>query len=225
MKDQLGIVFLHHNCDPVTENNLRSIREHNPGATIVTMSAGTPFPGGYTVEQTPLIRRLHSRLVRQSGDWLLCSWFTQRQEICDKWWVVEWDTFCTVSVREYYRLVWDYPFVASSVRLTYREPEWSWFQIFETKSPPPLPEDYRPYLMGAVPFCYLLSEPALAAICTMLLKHPLTAGNCELRFTTAANRCGYLPCGFSPPNDQITWITWKTLPPNPAIAHPIKHKV
>ena len=217
MSERLGILFLHHQVDAVVKEHLRRLRKHNPGATVVTMSSGKPLPNGYTLEPTPRLQWLHSLLVRRSSDQLVCSWFVQRKEVCDKWWIVEWDTFCAMPAREYYRPVWAFPFVASSVCLKYRETEWFWF-----KKAGPLPEDYAPFAMGAVPFLYLMSEPALQAVCRMLLENPIKAGNGELRFATAANRCGYAPCGYSPPNDQITWVNWTKLPPHPAIVHPVK---
>ncbi len=229
MNDRLGILFLHHHVDRVVTNNLRNIRLHNPDAVVATISAGTPLPGGYTLDSTPRLKQLHSALMKRSGDRLVCSWFLQRKEICDKWWIVEWDTFCNISARDYYRPVWNFPFVASSVRLPHREPEWDWFAKVKKNpwfgSAKKIPESYKPFVMGIVPFMSLLSEDALKATCTMLLENPLTTGNSELRFATAANRCGYVPCGYSPPDDQITWITWKTLPSKPTIVHPVKHFV
>ena len=217
MNDRLGILFLHHHVDRVVTNNLRNIRLHNPDAVVVTISAGTPLPGGYTIDPTPQLKWLHSALMQRSGDRLVCSWFLQRKEVCDKWWIVEWDTFCNMPFRDYYRPVWNFPFVASSVRLPHREPEWHWFAKAKK-----IPESYKPFMTGIVPFISLLSEDALKATCTMLLENPLVAGNSELRFATAASRCGYVPCGYSPPNDQITWINWKTLPDKPTIVHPVK---
>jgi len=55
-----------------------------------------------------------------------------------------------------------------------------------------------------------------------LIEDPIRVGNSELRMASAARRCGYAPCGFSPPDDQITWIKWETLPANPTIVHPFK---
>jgi hypothetical protein len=78
--------------------------------------------------------------------------------------------------------------------------------------------------MGALPFLYLVSEAALSATCTMLVDEPILTGNCELRYATAANRSGFAPCGFSPPNDQVTWIAWKQLPDYPTIVHPVKQR-
>ena len=229
MSETLGIVFLHHHIDQVVLNNLESVKRQNPGATIVTVSAGQALPGGYTLEATPELKRLHSLLPARSGDRVLCSWFLQRKEKCDKWWIIEWDIFCNTSARQYYAPVWHFPFVASSVRLAYRETEWGWFKSFTKKRrfkrPEKMPEGYAPYLMGAIPFLYLLSEAVLKATCTMLLEHPLQVGNAELRFVTAANRCGFPPCGFSVPNDQIGWIPLKTVSQEPIIFHPVKFLV
>ena len=221
MSEKLGILFLHHDLSAVAQNNLRSVRKENPGATVVTMSAGEAWPGGYSIEATPAIKVLHAVNTKRSSDWLVCSWFTQRREKCDKWWIIEWDVFCTVPVREYYAPVWHFPFVVSGVRYLYREPEWGWFSHRDK-----LPEEYWPYAMGAAPFLYLLDDEALGTICATHLKKPFTVGNGELRFTTVANKCGYPPCGYSPPEDYIGWLPWTEVPKHRrGIFHPVKYLV
>lgn len=217
MSEKLGILFLHHSVDPVVQNNLASIREQNPQAVIATMSAGECLPNGYNLEKTPELKLRHSAAPERSSDILVCSWFLQRKESCDKWWIVEWDTYCTMSAREYYDSVWRYPFVASSVALRHRQPEWYWFTKVKE-----MPEEYRHFAAGTSPFLYLLSEPALKATCEMLIRFPLAAGNGELRFATAANRCGYPACGFSPPDDQITWMAVTPVIDRRAVFHPVK---
>jgi hypothetical protein len=219
-KERLGIVMLHHRIDHVMLNNLRSVQVHNPDATIITISASEPLLGGYTLEATPELKRLHALDIKHSGDRLLCSWFMQRKEMCDKWWVIDWDVFCGISVRKYYEPVWHFPFVASSVCLPYRNPGWTWFKYVKS-----LPVGYQKFALGAVPCLYLLSENALSATCAKLLEENIIIGNSELRFATAANRCGFPPCGYSPPNDQITWMNWKSLARRQTISHPIKHYV
>jgi hypothetical protein len=220
MTEKLGILFLHHRSDKVVLNNLASIRRQNRGATVVTMSAGTPLNGGYSLQNTPELQARHSLTARRGSDWLVCSWYVQRREKCDKWWIVEWDTYCTMSAREYYRPVWDFPFVASSVRLINREPEWVWFLKRAD-----LPRELSSHATGAVPFLYLVSERALKRICTLLMKCSSAAGNGELRFATAANKCGFPPCAYSPPGDQITWMPWRRIARRKAIFHPVKYLV
>jgi hypothetical protein len=227
MIERLGILFLHHHVDHIVKNNLRSIQLHNPDVFLASISTGEPLPGGYTITPTPQLKWLHSTLHSRSSDRLVCSWYVQRRphEICDKWWIVEWDVFCNMAIRDYYRSVWDFPFVVPSVRLPHREPEWHWFGQMEKeakKEPQKMPAGYKPFMAGMVPFFCLISEAALKATCSMLLENPLGVGNGEFRFATAASRCGYPPCGFSPPNDQISCYPWKTLPKNPTIVHPVK---
>jgi hypothetical protein len=220
MAQTLGVLFLHHNSNSVALNNLRSARTMNPDAAIVTMSAGKPLRGGYTLNATPRLKELHAVNVNRSSDWLVCSWFIQRREKFKKWWIIEWDVFCGVSARDYYRPVWRFPFVASTVQLPYREPGWWWFSKIKD-----MPDRYRPYAMGAVPFLYLLSDSALTAICQTLIAEPFTEGNGELRFATVANKCGFPPCGYSPPNDQITWMNHSSLCRPRTISHAVKFHV
>ena len=222
MRERLGILFLHHDVNDIVLNNLQSIREHNPDAVIETISTGEALPNGYSIDFTPEVKARHSIMPKRSSDWIVCSWFLQRKEKCEKWWIVEWDTFCRTSVQNYYMPVWHFPFVASNVRLPYREPKWEWFRKLVD-----MPKEYLPYLIGAPPFLYLISDEALAAICSELLKKPLDFcfGNGELRFATIANKCGFAPCAYSPPNDQITWINWGTLSGVKTIFHPVKHYV
>jgi hypothetical protein len=227
MSDRLGIIFMHHALDAVTMNNFRSIQRQNPDAYFTSIGVNEALPGGYSLRGTPELKALHEQMPQKSSDRLLCSWHLQRrpEDACDKWWIAEWDVFCNVPVRDYYRPVWDFPLVASSTRLMNREPEWHWFKEVKSeveKAPKKLPSAYQPFLMGMVPFIFLASDATLKATCAMLLKEPIQAGNGEIRFATAANRCGYQACGFSPPNDQITWKLWSQLPANPAIVHPVK---
>jgi hypothetical protein len=220
MNHDLGILFLHHEINEVVRNNLLSIRRQNPCATIITTSAGEALPGGYSLDSTPKIRHLHSKNPRRSSDWLVCSWFVQRKETCKKWWIVEWDTFCNVPVCDYYNPVWSFPFVASNVRLRHREHAWWWFREVDE-----LPHEYKPFCLGAVPFLYLVDEFVLEQVCQALLSNPILVGNGEMRFATAANKCGFPPCGYSPPHDQITWINWEKPVREKAIYHPLKHYI
>jgi hypothetical protein len=125
-----------------------------------------------------------------------------------------------MSARDYYHPVWHFPFVVSGVRYLFREPEWAWFRHLHG-----LPAGWRPYAMGGVPFLYLIDEKVLEAICARYLKEPATAGNGELRFVTAANRCGYPPCGYSPAEDRVGWRPWLQVPNQRGLFHPVKHVV
>jgi hypothetical protein len=218
MAASLGILFLHHAINEVVLNNLSSIRRQNPQATLICMSAGKSLPNGYSLASTPALDKLHSLNPKKGSDWLVCSWFLQRNEICDKWWIVEWDTYSRMPVTEYYLPVWDFPFITSNVIRRFRQPQWPWFRDVKE-----MPRGYQKYAIGASPFLYLVSDFALKAICTSLIRKPFSIGNAELRFATVANKCGYTPCGYSPPHDQITWIPWNTVSDRKTIFHPVKH--
>jgi hypothetical protein len=220
MSHSLGIVYLHHDINDVVLNNLASIQRQNPKAIVDTISARAALPGGYALEATPEIKHLHAAKPSKSSDWLLCSWFLQRRERCRKWWIIEWDTYCAISAREYYDAVWDYPLVASSVRVRHRDSNYGWFSEVGK-----MPAEYQPYAMAIAPFCCLIDEEPLRAICETLLQQPFTAANGETRFATVANWLGWPPCGFSPPNDHIGWKPWVKLAPQRTIYHPVKHLV
>jgi hypothetical protein len=220
MASKLGVLFLHYHIDEVVRNNLASVRRENPEAVVATISTNREtFPNGYSVDDTPEIKKLHSIHPYFSSDWLICSWVAQRREKCEKWWIVEWDVYCRMSVRDYYKPVWHFPFVASSVKLRYRDPDWHWFGDMSK-----VPKEYRPYAMGASPVIYLMEDEALTATCQEMLRKPFDT-ICEFRFATMANACGYPPCGYSPPPDGITWLPWTRLPPDKRIFHPVKFLV
>ncbi len=184
------------------------------------MGAGPALPFGYSLQGTEDISRLHAALPTRSSDWLVCSWFVQRKEICDKWWIIEWDTFCNTSATDYYAPVWHFPFVVTTVIKKCREPNWYWFRDDHQ-----MPTESRPYLIGGVPFLYLIDDNALQTTCECLLRMRSIAGNGELRFATAANMCGFTPCAFSPPDDRISHISWEHVDDAKAIFHPVKHFV
>ena len=101
--ESLGVVFLHHRTDEVTANNLASFRDWNPHATIVTMGAEESFPGGYSIRDFPrFAEHWHHQISKpgmrgQSPDLLLYAWYQNRREHCDRWLVVEWDSFCAMK--------------------------------------------------------------------------------------------------------------------------------
>src|SRR6185369_14053219 len=96
MSEKLGILFLHHDINEVVLNNLASMRRHHPEAQIVTISSDEPLPGGYSFKATPELHELHAADPKMGADWLVCSWYAQRKEQCDRWWIVEWDVFCAM---------------------------------------------------------------------------------------------------------------------------------
>ena len=60
---ELAILFLHHDLDEVTLNNLESFRLRNPGVPIIPISGGKRMAGGIAPEDLPTFSRLHSRFA------------------------------------------------------------------------------------------------------------------------------------------------------------------
>jgi len=188
----VGIVFLHHQVDAITENNLKSFRDWNPEATIVTVSAGEPFPGGYSIRdlpQGPFWEEHNWKWKMQSriADVLLYSWYLNRREHCDRWVVVEWDAYCGMPVEKFFEHVWDFDLVAASTRWPHRDWEWFWFSTVKT-----LPDDLQPFALGLVPFCFLMmKDHVLSAVCDRVPWEHLGCCNAELRFGTLACAAGF----------------------------------
>ena len=223
--ESLGIVFLHHRVDEVTANNLQSFRDWNPHATIVTVSAEEPFPGGYSIRDFPRFKASWERqsckpgLRARSADLLLYAWYLHRREQCDRWLVVEWDAFCAMPVVDFFAATWEFDFVVPNVCWQTREPEWYWFQHIGS-----LPAGLQPFATGISPFCFLLARDAvLRAVCERVPWDCLGECNSDLRMGTLAYACGFVPVA----NPLSSWnITSQPLPETTPVDagmwHPVK---
>lgn len=223
--ERLGIVFLHHRTDEVTLNNLESFRRWNPDATIVTVSPTTALAGGYSIEQFADYKKIWDRhtasvhLRARSADLLLYGWYLNRKEECERWLVVEWDTYCTTKVEKFFEADWERDLVVSRVRWPLKDPGWYWW-----KSHASLPPDLHRFAAGTVPFsCILIKDAALTAIVEKVPWDQLGECNGELRFGTLANACGFPPIEVSSGKE---FIDWEPLAPTSKLVgglfHPVK---
>lgn len=195
VKNKLGIVFLHHRVDAVTLNNLQSFRRWNPDATIVTMSANESLPEGYSIQRMAgWVDRWRKQTAKpglraRSTDILVYAWYHNRLEDCEKWLLVEWDSYCACPVEEYFGMLMEKDLVASTVHLQEDGGNWSWFR--KSRS---LPEGIQSDAAGVVPFSLvLISDSTLSSMCKMLPCGDLGDGNGELRFASLARACGVTP--------------------------------
>lgn len=226
---EFGIIFLHHNVDEVTNNNLLSFRRHNPDAPIVAISSGEPFKGGFAMKDFHVLAGLWRDRVQgdwknRSHDFLVYSWYASKNDRieCKRWFIVEWDTYCNMPVPEFCKHVWDFDVAGPSVRLMAREPEWYWFETIRT-----LPKEMQQHATGIVPFsCTLVSDRALKAIVQNVPWSTLGRTNTDLRFATAAAVSGYKPVANPLCGDNVTWQPLpEETPLTPSIWHPVKWKV
>jgi hypothetical protein len=225
LKHEVGILFLHHNVDLVTLNNLESFRKHSPGVPIETMSSGKALANGHSILHFPAYKQRwqshisKTGLIRSSGDLLLYSWYPHRKNDCARWLIAEWDCYCGVSINRFVDCVEDYQFVASSTRFPNREPEWLWFSRLGSLQP-----EIIPFACGVVPMAFtILDDRLLDEICRQISWSHLGNCNAELRLATLANSLGCEPVAHPLAGPRITW---KPLAPHSvlgdAMYHPVK---
>jgi hypothetical protein len=225
MPSDLGIVFLHHDTDPVTRQNFAALRKWNPDAVILSVSTAKALSGGYGRENLPEFAAAEAQhgstewAHRCATDVALCAWYRHRREQAARWLLVEWDGFCAMPAREWLREVWDFPLAAPSVRWPSREPEWPWWRRCKR-----LPAEVQPFAVGIVPFCFiLLADETLSVIAERLTPELSGLINKELRFPTLAHAAGFTPAAIPRADARITWIPHPvgTLI-GPGMWHPVK---
>jgi hypothetical protein len=220
----LGILFLHHKTDAVTQQNLDSFRRWNPAVPIIPISGGERLPGGYAPEDMPEFQRLLVKYARtdwmyRSGlDVLIFDWYRQRQVEADRWILVEWDAWCGMPVREWLQEVWHADVSVASVRWPNREPEWYWFRHIAR-----LPARYRPFAVGMVPTCFAtFSDRAFRAISERLVGDILGHIIYEVRMPTLAHEAGFAPVV----NPRAGWnVTWQEVPEQTPLSRNLWHAV
>ncbi len=205
---EFGIVFLHHDTDPVTMHHLNMIRTHNPEAAVVTVSQwGKVLPGGYDARKlattVPWIAAKFADIpasgVALNGDqrWQIWSnadlavylWFHHRKERAKRWIILEWDVFCNTAVQRFYSEVWNADSAAGHVLHTNDHGRrWYWFQHGEIQK---LPEKFAKYALGLAPLAgTFMSNSAMTKIADAAVSFPeLYPVFCELRLGTL---CEYL---------------------------------
>lgn len=191
MKAELTILivwFEETNPDKIAcfEENRKSLIEYNPGVNVITIM--NPFD--------------NLREAWLSTDLAIYLWY---KENCDnlqseRYLLLEWDCWCNMNLKEYYKHVWDCDVVASSVVYPERD-DWPWFNSIIN-----LPVKARMFATGVVPFCgILVSEKAMKAICEEIIK-PIYRGMIgELRFGTIAAMLGFDPVPNPVCSRTITW--------------------
>lgn len=193
---ELTILIAWHNerdIEKITcfEENKRTFEQYNPGVPIITIIS--PF-------EDP-------RAALMSSDLTIFQWYNvHKNDInSERFLLLEWDCWCDIDLKTYYKPVWDHHVVAPSVRYPERD-RWHWFET-ENK----LPERARLYATGIVPFCgILVSDKAMRAINEEIHKPEYKGLNSELRFATIATLLGFDPV----PNPVCSRaVTWKSIAP------------
>lgn len=101
---------------------------------------------------------------------------------------MEWDCYCNVSIRDFYKEVWDADLAARHVIDPSKEPDWGHFKNGLPEGVADTPET----MYGIAPLAgILLSKQGLQAICEELKRKPAWRSVfCELRVATIARHLG-----------------------------------
>ncbi len=207
------VLFLHHRACQVAAQNYTSFQKRNPGAPIIAVSTGATLEGGICLGDSPEAWEIWSSHIVSSGmsakstDLIFCLWYKylrRPEQNAERWFIVEWDTYCNIRVEDYCKEVWDFPISGANTVWPSLEPDWHYFK--HTRS---LPAKFQPFACGIVPMsCILIQDWLLSKIVAEMPWDQLGTTNGENRLATLAAYCGAL-VGVNPRVGPF--ITWRTL--------------
>lgn len=182
-----AILFLHFLplYEPVSRKHLALIRALNPDAEVIPLKFDED-------RETPEWRW-------QNADLLALEWFDRVQPKHERIFILEADTFCSQSLREFYGASYDKSAVGSLIVHPWSNAEmpgehgtmrgWEWFSMSDSA-------ELYPYLRGMVPLCGCMFRHDVFFNMVQqwrtnrALFDPLMS---ELRMGTLAAMCGFEP--------------------------------
>lgn len=200
-----AILFTHHHAlnEPVTRKHLALLRALNHGHAVIPLSFGHSAPES-------------KEFQRHNHDILMWRWFAETNPHYERYFLIEWDCFCTQSLREFFGDSYHKKIVGSQiVRPWSSEPieneadgfsipqrQWWWFTQNESA-------DLYPFLRGIVPASVVMfSHDAMFDASQLMLTVPaLLKLQCECRLGTLAAMSGREPEPIGP--DCQKWISCK----------------
>jgi hypothetical protein len=218
MNNECIIVFGYHlRHDATTWMHYALMQHFNPGIPIIPISDGNSLELPNTVDVSTFPSRWDISDQWQSSDTQLYRWFENRKVEAQRYIFVEYDVYCQLSFREFFKDVW-HAEMACARFFTYKdEPTWPWFT--KNDGYMSLPDDLKPYAAGCLPLGLLLvSHEALEKIVANAA--PAKAFS-ELRFGTTVCKLGIRVSAVD--SGSITWNQSRIrVRPYPTIYHPIK---
>jgi hypothetical protein len=239
--NEIGVLFVYHKRDDVTQNNFDCLRYHNQDTEIVPIYSGTQsnkdrfglLPESFELSGQNEIARKWERYrdnpedAWHNNDLLVYAWalnrFRRSPELPEppmSWCHIESDTLVTLPIKDAFTRVADCNAVAASAFFPTRDI--SWFLKFDLDAL----GDLLPYMQGCAPLCgTLFSDKALKAMVVKYLEHPIDTF-CELRIATLATACGYPLVPNPHTSGTLAWAELPYVDPKvPAIWHPVKRVV
>lgn len=212
-KHDLAVIFSYHKVDDVTLRNLQVFKDNNPDIPVILVSnGGETMPCSLNTKN--LLKgawakyRYHARFMKvrhirylwhllKNGTpkeyyWsnadlpIYIAYDASREQVqADRYIHLEWDCYCNVDLREFYKEVWNADLGARHVIDPASDPDWV---FFGEKYSQTYPSKAAANVCGAAPFAgVLLSDRALSLICEEL-KNDVgwRTTFCELRLGTLA---------------------------------------
>lgn len=171
------------------KENKASFERSNPGVEVLTIL--NEFHGV-----------LNSRSAWLCSDISIYKWYLQHGETnySERYLLVEWDCWCDIDIKSYFKYTWDCDLVVPSIQYPERD-TWSWFDSISL-----LPANSRRYATGIVPFCgILVSDRAMSIICPEIVKIQYSRVISELRLGTVATMLGIDPVCNAACNRTLGW--------------------
>lgn len=193
---EYGIVVRHIDVNDITVKHIELMRQYNPNVPIETISGNIPFKNGLAANKLHDLNDIWQRVaINKNKAWQNCDllnylWWLNKKNNCKKWILLEADVRCNMNLKEFWGNNWNDPFVVAG-RAGITEGEWYWKKEYNH-----LPESYKPYYTGIMPFTVILINDDVLTKMVKLLQEEYLDVFCEVRFPTLANRVGYPPKGF-----------------------------
>jgi hypothetical protein len=196
-----AILFIHHKPlnEPVTKKHLILFKAFNRDSEVVPLAFES---GRETVEWR-----------QRNTDLLMYEWFERSDSHHERVFVVEWDTFPTCSLREFFGCSYDKSVVGATIvrpwsnevmmldkgGFSQRQRDWHWFVHNESA-------ELHPFLRGIVPASVVMfSHDALFNMVQLFKTVPAFKNlQNECRMGTLAAMAGYEPVEIRP--DCARWI-------------------
>ena len=177
----LAILFFHHNCEEITRYHFEMLKFYNPGVPVVPVVRGEALHLSAAVDVQRDDEWSHERNW-EGADIALLQWFRQRSFDAERYLWVEYDSLCSISLREWYADVWDAD--AAGARLETINPDWYFWRDVQK-----LPPAYRAVAASFSPFNgIMVSHRALSEVSVRFYPKNVF---CELRFPTAIRAAGF----------------------------------
>ncbi len=216
MIHDVAIIFIHYDDDPITMRNFLSFKDKNPDVPIIPLASANSWP------LIPLGNSFVSeKLTPKQDAWgnvdiMIYDYYLNKEIESKRWVIAEWDTFCNMSVREFYKDVWDQDISTASIRIKDIDPDWHWWKC-------QLPDRFAPFATGFDPIASLMfSDLALGAISRLHLISQLDVF-AELRIGTYAKFLNFTPVVNKSAFGKIRWRPFFDVKDcGPGIWHPVK---